>query len=139
MFKTASKIALIIAVGLLFTSAANSQNAGRVKAAVSTMPDEMKAGETITVTATVTNLGNETWSSENFDAKELGPFDIRRQFKEEWKVDPGNSINLNYSVTAPKTTGKQKIRLVFYNGTKKVLVKTRTVNVVDSSNPGEVK
>lgn len=120
-------LALIIAV-----SANNiySQNVGKVKATISDMPDQMQAGQTAKVTVTITNTGSTLWTSENAYAHELGPFDISKEWTGEWKLEPGESKEVYYKVTAPEKSGSYKMRIVIYNGNKKIGFRNKKVEVV---------
>lgn len=120
-------LALILAV-----SANNvySQNVGKVKATISDMPDQMQAGQTAKVTVTITNTGTTLWTSENAYAHELGPFDINKEWTGDWKLEPGQSKDVYYKVTAPEKPGSYKMRIVIYNGNKKIGHRNKKVEVV---------
>ncbi len=133
MFKIASKISFALFLALIFATAAYSQNDDKVKAAISNMPTEMEAGSTISVTVTYTNTGKTTWTNANIDVRELGLFDISKDWTAVWTLEPGQSKSFQYNVTAPKNTGKHRMKLVVYNNDKKIGSKNKVVNVVDNA------
>jgi uncharacterized membrane protein len=135
MFRIASKIYFTLFLALIFASLSYSQNNDKVKAAVSTMPSEMEAGSTISVTVTITNTGNNNWTNANVDVKELGLFDISKNWDVIWILEPGQSRDLQYNVTAPKHTGKHRMKIVVYNDGKRIGSRTKVINVVNSSTP----
>ncbi len=129
MFRFSSLVALIIVV-LLASGNAYAQNVGKVKATISDMPDQMTAGQSVKVTVTITNTGNTTWTNENVYAHELSVFDIRKEWSGEWKLEPGQSKELQYTVTAPERSGSFKMRIVIYDGNKKIGYRSKKVEVV---------
>lgn len=128
MFKTAANFIFLIA--LLFSTTVFAQNVGKVKATISDMPEQIQAGQTAKVTVTITNTGNTTWTSENAYAHELGPFEINKEWQGEWKLEPGQSKEVYYKVTAPDKSGSYKMRIIIYNGDKKIAYRTKKVEVV---------
>lgn len=115
---------------LLLASVSYTQNSNdKVKAALSDMPSQMKAGETTVITVTITNIGAATWSNADITARELGVFDITKVSDVLWSIEPGQSRDIQYRVTAPQKPGKYKMRVVVYNGSKKVGSKNKTVTV----------
>jgi uncharacterized protein (DUF58 family) len=130
MFK---RFAVFAILALIFALSANnifSQNVGKVKATISDMPDQIQAGQTAKVTVTITNTGSTQWTSENAYAHELGPFEINKEWTGEWKLEPGQSKEVYYKVTAPEKSGSYKMRIVIYNGNKKIGYRSKKVEVV---------
>jgi uncharacterized membrane protein len=129
MFRFSSLIVVFV-VALLAASSIFSQNVGKVKATISDMPDQIAAGQSVKVTVTITNTGKTTWTSENVYAHELSVFDIRKEWSGEWKLEPGQSKELQYTVTAPEKSGSFKMRIVIYDGNKKIGHRSKKVEVV---------
>ncbi len=127
--KLSSKIAVLLFF-LIASSGIFAQNVGKVKATISDMPDQMQAGSNTKVTVTITNTGNQLWTSENVYAHELGLFEITKEWSGEWKLEPGQSKELQYTVTAPNNSGDYKMRVVIYDGNKKIGYRTKKVKVV---------
>ena len=128
MFKTAANFIFLIV--LLFSTTVFAQNVGKVKATISDMPEQIQAGQTAKVTVTITDTGNTTWTSEIAYAHELGPFEINKEWSGEWKLEPGQSKEVYYKVTAPDKSGSYKMRIIIYNGDKKIAYRTKKVEVV---------
>lgn len=127
------KLSSKIAVLMFFIFAASgifSQNVGKVKATISDMPEQMQAGSNTKVTVTITNTGKTLWTNENVYAHELGPFEITKEWSGEWKLEPGQSKELQYTVTAPNNSGSYKMRVVIYDGDKKIGYRSKKVQVV---------
>ncbi len=127
------KLSSKIAVLLFFIFAASgvfSQNLGKVKATISDMPEQMQAGSSVKVTVTITNTGKNLWTNENIYAHELGMFEITKDWSGEWKLDPGQSKELQYTVTAPNNSGDYKMRVVIYDGNKKIGYRNKKVKVI---------
>lgn len=131
MFKNALKL-LIIILALAAVTASYSQD-DKVKSVVSSMPDEMAAGSTITVSITYTNNGSQTWSNQDFEVKETGPFDVTRSNELVWSLAPGESKTKEYQVTAPDKPGSYKMRIAVYHKDKRIAYKTKKVSVTGSS------
>ncbi len=128
MFKTVSGLVLLF---VMFLSAGvYAQNAGKVKATISDMPGQMTAGQSTKVTVTITNVGKNLWTSENVYGHELGEFEIKKEWSGDWKLEPGQSKELQYTVTAPSTSGSYKMRIVIYDGNKKIGFRSKKVEVV---------
>lgn len=115
---------------LFVTTGAASQNLGKVKATISDMPDQMTTGQSVKVTVTITNVGKNTWSNENIYAHELSVFDIKKEWSDDWKLEPGQSKELQYTVSAPEKSGSFKMRIVIYDGNKKIGYRSKKVDVV---------
>lgn len=129
MFKFSSLIAVFIVV-LFASGGILAQNVGKVKATISDMPDQMAAGQSTKVTVTITNTGKNTWTGENVYAHELGIFEIRKEWSGDWKLEPGQSKELQYTVTAPDKSGSFKMRVVIYDGNKKIGYRNKKVEIV---------
>lgn len=127
------KFSALFAVFLMFLFASPgilAQNLGKVKATISDMPDQMTAGQSAKVTVTITNTGKNTWTNENVYAHELSVFEIKKEWSGEWKLEPGQSKELQYTVTAPDRSGNFKMRIVIYDGNKKIGYRSKKVEVV---------
>jgi len=125
------KLSTIIAVFVLFAvSGIYSQNLGKVKATISDMPDQMTEGQSVKVTVTITNTGKNTWTNENIYSHELSVFEIKKEWSGDWKLEPGESKELQYTVTAPDKSGSFKMRIVIYDGNKKIGYRSKKVEVV---------
>jgi hypothetical protein len=124
---------LLIAI-LLTGSFAYSQSSD-IKALISDLPSEMIAGQTYTVTVTITNNSTGAWNSEKFKAKFYGKFTVTNPNETVFVLQPGESTNKIYNVTAPSTTGRYKIKVIIYNGERKVALKSRTVKVISGTDP----
>ncbi len=129
MFKFSSIITVFIVV-LLVSGSLLAQNPGKVKATISDMPDQMEAGKSAKVTVTITNTGKTTWSNENIYSHELSVFEITKEWSGEWKLEPGQSKELQYTVTAPDRSGSFKMRIVIYDGNRKIGYRSKKVEVV---------
>lgn len=127
-----SKFAAIFIV-FFAVSGVFSQNTGKVKAAISNMPNQMQAGSSITVTVTITNIGKNKWSNENLYAHELGAFEIVKDWSGTWEIEPGQSKDLQYTVIAPNTPGNYRIRIAVYKGDKKISYRSKKVEVLSTS------
>lgn len=127
--KIFSKFAVFL---MLFVAVSGiySQNLGKVKATISDMPNQMQAGSSTTVTVTITNIGKNKWTNENIYSHELGAFEIKKDWTGTWELEPGQSKDLQYSVTAPNTSGSYKMRIVIYNGDKKIGYRSKKVEVI---------
>ena len=129
MFKFSSTITVFFVI-LLASGSLLAQNLGKVKATISDMPDQMTAGQSAKVTVTITNTGKNTWTNENIYSHELGVFEIKKEWSGEWKLEPGQSKELQYTVTAPDKSGSYKMRIVIYDGNKKIGYRSKKVEVV---------
>lgn len=123
---------LFIIFAIIFTSSLYSQADDKVKAAIGNMPDEMTAGQTITVTVTYTNTGKNTWSNQDFDVRELGKFETSKVNDITWTIALGESISVDYHVTAPDNPGKHRIKFIVYYGKVKIAAKSKVINVISS-------
>ncbi len=129
MFKFSCFFASLLLI-LFITSGVTAQNLGKVKATISDMPDQMTAGQSAKVTVTITNTGKTTWTNENIYSHELSVFEIKKEWSGEWKLEPGQSKELQYTVTAPDKSGSFKMRIVIYDGNKKIGYRSKKVEVV---------
>ncbi len=132
MFKIFSNLA-VFAVFLMFVSHLSNSQTSMIKVAVSDIPQQMTAGETYKVTCTITNSSGNIWSSEPLYAKAKGPFEISKEWTGEWKLNPGESTNVFYKVTAPTKPGTYKLRVTFYDGDKKIGYKSKKITVSGTS------
>ncbi len=129
-FAVLGVFALIVAFSAVNTF---SQSSVKVKATISDMPERMSIGETAKVTVTITNTGKNLWTSENVYAHELSVFDISKEWSGDWKLEPGQSKEVFYKVTAPDKPGSYKMRVVIYDGNKKIGYRTKKVEVSGTS------
>jgi uncharacterized protein YfaS (alpha-2-macroglobulin family) len=135
MLKLCLKLSLLCV--LLSGAALYSQNddnsTGKVKAVVSDLPGSMNVGETYKVTVTITNTGKNKWSSADLTAKAYGPFYISKEWSGEWTIEPGQSTQTFYAITAPQKSGKYKLKVVFYNHGKRIGTKSKKIEVVSTT------
>ena len=129
MFKFSSIITVFFVI-LLASGSLLAQNLGKVKATISDMPDQMTEGQSVKVTVTITNTGKNTWTNENIYSHELSVFEIKKEWSGDWKLEPGESKELQYTVTAPDKSGSFKMRIVIYDGNKKIGYRSKKVEVV---------
>ncbi len=130
--KNTKTITKLLIASVIFFTVINTASAGdddKVKAMVGDLPSEMTAGSSVQFSVTLTNTGNNTWSSDKLSAKETGPFDITKSSVNVFNLEPGQSQTLNYTITAPSKTGKQKCKVYFYTTGRKIGSKTKTINV----------
>lgn len=121
---------IVIFIVFFAVSGIFSQNLGKVKATISDMPNQMQTGQSATVTVTITNIGKNKWTNENIYSHELGAFEIKKDWTGTWELEPGQSKELQYTVTAPNTSGSYKMRIVIYNGDKKIGYRSKKVEVI---------
>ncbi|MEO8515013.1 MAG: hypothetical protein ABI543_15755, partial [Ignavibacteria bacterium] len=70
------------------------------------------------------------WSSDKFSGKETGPFEIKKSGNNDFKLQPGQSQTLNYSLTAPNGPGKKQCKVYFYTDNKKIGSKSKKINIL---------
>ena len=58
---------------------------------------------------------------------------ISKEWSGDWKLEPGQSKEVFYKVTAPEKSGSYKMRIVVYNGNKKIAYRTKKVEVTGTS------
>ena len=117
---------------LLILSASVKAQTDKVKAGMSDIPDEMNLGETYKIAVTITNIGTNDWSSENLSRKFYGPFDVTKEWEGVWKLKPGESTQVYYKVT-PLEAGQHKLRVMIYNGDKRIGYRSKKVTVNSTS------
>lgn len=117
---------LFILTGIIYAGG----NDDKVKAVVGDLPSQMNAGETINISITITNTGDNEWSSDKFSGKETGPFEIKKSGNNDFKLQPGQSQTLTYTLTAPQTAGKKKCNVYFYTENKKIGSKSKKINIL---------
>jgi len=126
-------LTILLMAALVFFTASHSVFAGgnddNVKAVVGDLPSQMNAGESISISITITNTGDNEWSSEKLSGKETGPFEIRKSGNNDFKLQPGQSQTLNYTITAPNSAGKKTCKVYFYTSGRKIGSKTKKINV----------
>jgi len=122
---------------MIFVSGyAMAQNPGKVKAVMGDLPETMAAGEIYKVVVNITNTGKSEWSSEHLHGKAAGKFEITKEWSGEWKLQPGETTQVYYKITAPGTAGKYRLKITIYNDNKKLVARTRQIIVVDANSPG---
>jgi len=113
-----------------------SQNVGKVKAVMGDLPSSMTTGETYKVAVNITNTGTAEWSSEYIHGKAEGKFEITKEWSGDWKLQPGETTQVYYKITAPGTSGKYLLKITIYNDNKKIAKGFRKITVVDANSPG---
>ena len=126
---------LILSLFTLVSSYAMSQSVVKVKAAMSNLPKTMEAGSTSKVALNITNTGTNEWSSEHLHGKEYSIFDVTKEWSGVVILQPGETTQLYYKITAPNIAGKYKLVFTVYNDGKKVASRTRTITVTDAVTP----
>ena len=88
------------------------------------------------IAVNITNTGTTEWSSEHLHGKAAGKFEISKEWSGEWKLQPGETTQVYYKITAPGTSGKYRLKVSIINDGKKVASRTRKINVVSLNSPG---
>lgn len=130
-----------------FISVSNtfSQSNDKIKGAITDIPNEMQAGQTASITVTVTNKSKDmSWSSDQLKLEVTGPFQVTNPSVSERAVtlEPGQSADLTLILIAPADVGKQKLTLVIYNNEIKLARKTKNIKIItadETSKPKEEK
>lgn len=130
-------LSVFIAAFFIFVSSnLFAQNAGKVKAVMGDLPLSMEVNTIYKVAVNITNTGKTEWSSEHLHGKADGKFDISKEWSTEWKLQPGESTQVYYKITAPGTAGKYRLKITIYNDSKKIISRSRKITVVDVTSPG---
>ena len=129
-------VTFFAAVFIFVSSSLFSQNVGKVKAIMGNLPESMETGSTHKIAVNITNTGTTEWSSEHLHGKEHGKFEVTKEWSGEWKLQPGETTQVYYKVTAPSEPGSYKLWVSIYNDNKRIATGSRKVEVVSITSPG---
>lgn len=108
----------------------------QIKVKIHDLPNEMTPGSSADVTVTVTNKSKSNgWEySGRFTCTVEGPFTfVTSTTTALFTLNPGESKDLIYKLTAPTTEGSHKASIVFFDGDKKVGSKTKLIRVYSTT------
>lgn len=122
---------LMLTILMALTSVTFAQSTG-VEAVIGDLPEEMKAGSSVDIVVTITNTGTSVWSisllrEACFTTFKLNCIDMPAN---DFILEPGQNISLNYRLTARYSTGKKKCKIDFYDDKKKIVTKEKTINIL---------
>ncbi len=116
----------------------------QIKVKIRDIPKVMSVGSSADIIVTVTNKSkSETWTySGDFTYTVEGPFTLTRAdlTSTEFSLNPRESKDLTYQLTAPSEEGKHKVTIIFLNGDKKIGSKSKVIKVgSDATDDGKNK
>ena len=129
-------IALIIVS--IFTMNAFAQNKDKnkskskekVKIEITGLPKQMNSGETATFTVTIKNTSKKTeLSTDGISFETSGDYTVSPTGVPVIILQPKESTDLTFNLTAPLAQGKSKFKITFYNDGKKVGSKTKNIRI----------
>lgn len=110
-----------------------SKSKKQIKVKIHDIPKVMTVGSSEDIIVTVTNKSkSEVWTySENFTYTVEGPFTLTRTdlTTTEFSLNPRESKDLTYKLTAPSEEGKHKVTIIFLDGDRKIGSKSKSIKV----------
>lgn len=121
-----------------------SKSKKQIKVKIHDIPKVMAVGSSADIIVTVTNKSkSEAWTySGDFSYTVSGPFTLTRAdlTSTEFSLNPRESKDLTYKLTAPSEEGKYKVTIAFLDGDRKVGSKSKTIKVgSDATDDGKNK
>lgn len=109
------------------------KNKKQIKVKIHGIPKVMAVGSSADIIVTVTNKSkSETWTySGDFTYTVEGPFTLTRAdlTTTEFSLNPRESKDLTYKLTAPNEEGKHKVTILFFDGDRKIGSKSKVIKV----------
>ena len=107
-----------------------SKSKEKVKIQITGLPKQMNSGETATFTVTIKNTSKKTeLSTDGISFETSGDYAVSPSGVPVIILQPKESTDLTFNLTAPLEQGKSKFKITFYNNGKKVSSKTRNIRI----------
>ncbi len=117
------------------------KNKAQIKVKINDLPKAMENGSSTDIVVTITNKSKtDAWEySGNFTYSVDGSFTLTRDnlTSSKFTLNPRESKDVLYKLTAPSEEGKHKVTITFYDGGRKVGTKTKVIKVGTSTSDNE--